>query len=254
MTDMAKTVATIDDESAGSLSFVSSLVGEKWNKLYEKYSETSVVRSTQRKTSGNDHSNDGTATLTDFSNGDMYGFKPSISAKYVELRYAEEKNGPALYAALDSEGDGDKAGVISSSLSKKALKDAGYLGISAMVESTDGEAVVTLRLSGYDKKDKEHVFVGETVIKTNEWTEVYFDIEDFIEDIDEDTVTVAVMTDADGSSESEAGLWMSEIVTEAPMKGGFPVWLIIVLVSAAVIGGGVAFVLWFRKNYTFVKE
>ena len=254
MSDMAKMVATIDDESIGDLSFVSSLIGEKWTKLYDKYSETAVIRSTVRKTSGNDHSNDGTAVLTDFSNGDMYGFKPSISAKYVELRYAEEKNGPALYAALDPDDAVDKAGVISSSLSKKALKDAGYLGISTMVESTGGEAVVTLRLSGYDKKNKEHVFVGETVIKTNEWTEVYFDIEDFIEEIDEDTVTVSVMTGSKGASDSVKGLWMSEIITEAPMKGGFPVWLIIVLISAAVIGGGVALVIWFRKNYTFVRE
>ena len=252
--EIATMVATVDDKSCADLSFVSSLIGEKWDRAYEKCSEDSAIRSTVRKTSGNDHSNDGIATITDFSGGNMYGFKASISAKYAELRYSEEKQSPALYAALSPSGVGDRAGVISSSLNKKSLKDAGYLGISTMIESASGNAVVTLRLSGYDKKGIEHVFVGETTVAANAWTDVYFDVEDFVEEIDEDTVTVAVMAHSN-STEGVSGLWMSEIVTEAPMKGGFPVWLIIVLIiAAAVIAGGVIFVRWFRKNYTFVKE
>ena len=251
---IAKMVATVDDESCVDLSFVSSLVGDKWERVYNKRSDDSTIRSTVRKTSGNDHSNDGIATVTDFSGGNMFGFKPSVSAKYAELRYSDEKDCPALYAALSSGVEGDKAGVISSALQKDTLEDAGYLGISTKVESTESNAVVTLRLSGYDKKGIEHVFVGETTVAANVWTEVYFDIKDFVKEIDEDTVKVAVMTHSKGAADAVSGLWMSKIVTEAPIKGGFPTWLIIVLIAAVVIAGGVIFVIWFRKNYTFVKE
>ena len=252
--EIAKVVSAIDDENGVDLSFVSSLIGDKWERVYKKHSEDSAVRATVRKAGGSAHSNDKVAVLTDFSGGNMYGFKPSVSAKYAELRYSDEKNGPALYAALAPNGQRDKSGVISSALHKDSLEDAGYLGISTKVESHEGDAIVTLRLSGYDKKGIEQVFVGEAAVASNVWTNVYFDIKDFIKNIDEDTVTVSVMTRAKGTAEAVTGLWISEIVTEAPMKGGFPTWLIIVLIAAVVIAGGVVFVIWFRKNYTFVKE
>ena len=253
-TPITKVISTIDDDSCVDLTFAKLLIGSKWDKLYEKYSEGASIRSTQHKASGNDHSGDSLAVITDFSGGDMFGFKPSISSEYAELRYAEDKKTPALYVALAPESEQDRSGVISSSLSKETLEDAGYLGISTKVDSLAGGAVVTLRLSGYDKKNKEHVFVGETVVSTNEWTEVYFDIEDFVEKIDEDTITVSVMTKSVGSNEALEGLWMSEIVTEAPMKSGFPWWIFIIL-GVAALGVGIFFLIkWFRKNYTFVKE
>lgn len=242
-------IATIDDKNCADLSFVSSMIGEKWDRIYKKHSKNADIRVTEHSSGGYDHSNDGTATLTDFSGGDTFGFKP-LASEYVELRYSEEKGRPTLYApiALNT----DEGGVISSSLNRKSLKEAGYLGISAKIDSSASDVAVTLRLSGYDKKGIERVFVGKTSVKTNAWTNVYFDVEDFIKDIDEDTVTVSVMTHSEGGDVS--GLWLSELITEEPMKGGFPVWIIVVLIVAAVIGGGTVFVMWFRKNYTFVRE
>lgn len=251
---IAEVVTTIDDKNCTDLSFVSSLVGDKWDRIYKKHSKNADVRVTVYSSGGSDHSNDGASTVTDFSGGDIFGFKPAASSEYVELRYSDEKNRPALYAPLSPKGESDKAGVISSSLERKTLKEAGYLGITAKIDSPGSNAIVTLRLSGYDKKGTEYVFVGETAVNTNVWTDVYFDIEDFIDDIDGDTVTVAVTVCPKDGGGAADGLWLSEIVTEEPMKGGFPVWLIVVLISAAVIGGCTAFVMWFRKNYTFVRE
>ncbi len=242
-------ISTIDDKNCTDLSFVSSLIGEKWNRIYKKHSKDADIRVTDRSSNGDDHSSDGVTVLTDFGRGYTFGFKP-LASEYVELRYSEEKGRPTLYAPITL--NTDEGGVVSSSLNRKSLKEAGYLGISAKIDSASSEATVTLRLSGYDKKGIEYVFVGETNVKTNEWTNVYFDIEEFVKDIDEDTVTVSVMTGSQNKDVS--GLWLSEMVTEEPMKGGFPVWIIIVLIVAAVIGGGTAFVMWFRKNYTFVRE
>ena len=251
---IASVISTIDDDSCVDLSFVSSLIGEKWSRLYNKYSAGAAISSTKKANGGNAHSNNGGSTITDFSGGNMFGFASSVSSKYTELRYSEDKNAPALYTALAQNGTWDRSGVISSSLNKKALKDAGYLGISVKVDSTESSATVTLRLSGYDKKDKEHVFVGETVITTNEWTEIYFDIKEFADSIDEDTVMISVMTRSNDKSEATTGLWVSKMVTEAPAEEGFPVWAIIVIIAVAVVGVGVVFFLWFKKNYTFVKE
>jgi len=51
-----------------------------------------------------------------------------------------------------------------------------------------------------------------------------------------------------------SGLWLSEIVSEAPVNVEFPGWIIVVLVIAAVGVGGFFFVKWFKKNYAFVRE
>ena len=246
---MLGVIAGIDDENCPDLSFVSAVIGEKWDRIYKKLSKDAGIRATERSTNGADHSYDGVTVITDFSSGDTFGFKP-LDADYVELRYSEARGKAALYAPISA--GGERAGVVSSSLSRKALKEVGYLGVTAMIESSATDAVVTLRLSGYDKKGIEHVFVGETTVATGAWTSVYFDVQDFVKKIDSDTVTVSVTT-LSQLGETD-GIWLSEMVTEAPMKGGFPMWIIVVLIVLAVVGGCVAFVMWFRKNYTFVRE
>ena len=77
---------------------------------------------------------------------------------------------------------------------------------------------------------------------------------DFIKNIDGETVTVAVFAGASDTVHKVSGLWLSEIVSEAPVNVEFPGWIIVVLVIAAVGVGGFFFVKWFKKNYAFVRE
>ncbi len=251
---IADVFATIDDESCVDLEFVSALIKTKWDRIYKKYSKDANVRSTTVSTGGSEHSSEDTTVLTDFSGGSLFGFVDEASSKYVELRYSSEKHAPALYAALEPASASDKAGVITSSVSTKSLKDAGYLGLSTRVESASSTASVTIIISGFDKKGKEHVYIGEASVSANSWNDVYFNIEDFVRDIDDDNVRVSVLARSGDATAKSSGLWISRIVTEAPARGGFPWWIFIVL---GVIGAGVGgyfFVKWFKKNYVFVKE
>jgi hypothetical protein len=203
---------------------------------------------------GDVHSNESLGVITDFSGGDMMGFGPCDSADYAELRYSVQLERPALYAPLSINGYSDKAGVISSAFNTDSLRDAGYLGITLMADSGGSEAEITLRISGKDRGGREHVFLADADVPANLWTTVYFDIDDFIKNIDEDTVTVAVFAGASDTMHKVSGLWLSELVSEAPVNVEFPGWIIVILAVAAAVVGGYFFVKWFRKNYTFVRE
>jgi len=251
---IAEIFAAIDDENGEDLSFVSSLIGNKWDHIYKKLSGDAAVRATVYAEGGNVHSNESLGIITDFSKGDMMGFGPCASADYAELRYSSQLERPALYAPLSFKGYSDKAGVISSEFSTEILRDAGYLGITLMADSSGSEAAITLRISGKDRGGKEHVFFADTAVSANAWTAVYFDINDFIKNIDGETVTVAVFAGASDTVHKVSGLWLSEIVSEAPVNVEFPGWIIVVLVIAAVGVGGFFFVKWFKKNYAFVRE
>jgi hypothetical protein len=94
----------------------------------------------------------------------------------------------------------------------------------------------------------EHIYTARTTVPTNEWTTFYCGVEDFARSVDADSVRIAVF------AESADGIYLAELIAEAPEKEGFPTWIIVVLIILAVCGGLTAFVLWFRKNYTFVRE
>lgn len=251
---IADVFATIDDENHIDFGFVSALVRTKWDRLYKKYSKEVDIRSTIMMTGGGEHSNDETEMLADFSNGNLFGFVSSASSEYVELRYSPDKKSPALYAVLEPSSASDKAGVSTSSVSTKSLKNVGYLGLTAKVESASSSSSITVIISGFDKKGKEHVCIGEATVSSNSWEEVYFNIGDFVRDIDDDNVRVSVLARSGDATAKASGLWISRIVTEAPQRAGFPWWIFIVLGIIGAGVGGYFFVKWFKKNYVFVKE
>lgn len=251
---IADIFAAIDDENGADLSFVSELIGSKWTHIYNKVSSDAPVRRSVHLSGGNSHSNDDVKTLTSFAGGDTFGFKPLASAKYVELRYSPQGERPMLYVSLESSDASDRAGVVTRTISAEMLEKAGYLGITLMVESDGVTSTVLLRVSGYDRKGIEQVLTAEYDVYSNTWEDIYCNIEDFIDEVDSDTVSLSVLTRPADADDKTTGMWLASIVTEAPAEKDFPVWIIVVLIVAAVIGGGVAFVLWFTKNYTFVRE
>ena len=245
---IAEVVLGIDDRLETDLGFVSALVGSKWDYLFKKFANDAIVSCSVNMSGGSQHSNDETCTVTDFSNGDSFGFLPSEGAKFVELRYSEELERPVLYAALDSKTASGRAGILSSTVSSEVIEGVGYFGVVANIISYSNESVVTLRISGYDNAGVEHVYTANTTVPTNEWTTFYCGVEEFTKSVDADTVRVAVF------AESADGIYLAELIAEAPDKAEFPTWIIVVLIILAVCGGLTAFVLWFRKNYTFVRE
>lgn len=251
---IADIFATIDDENCEDLAFVSTLIGNKWDHIYKKNSNHAAVRSSVYAAGGNVHSNVSLGVIADFSGGDMMGFGPCASAEYAELRYSSQLERPALYAPLSPNGYSNKAGVISSAFSTEMLRKTGYLGVTLKADSGGSGATVTLRISGTDNSGKERVFLADADVPSNTWTDVYFDINDFIENIDSETVMFAVLTRASETPHKVSGLWLSSIVSEAPAEEDFPVWIIVVLIIAAAGVGLFFFVKWFRKNYTFVRE
>lgn len=245
---IADVVCNVDDENGIDLSFVSTLVGSKWDYLYKKFNKDAAVRHAVFTEGGSEHSNDETRTITDFSHGDSFGFVPSEGALFTELRYDDELERPVLYARLDPDHASGRAGIVSPVISADLLEGTGYLGIKARVSSDRSDSVITVIFSGVDNRGVEHIFTATTDVITNEWIEFYCDVEMFTDDIDKDTVKLAIF------AEEADGLAVAELIGEAPAKSGWPTWLTVLLIIAAVAGVLAAFIVWFRKNYTFVRE
>ena len=243
----------VDNEKIGDVAYISGFLGDKWNKLYGEYSSAAVKRIVTRSEDTSDHSGEELNILADFSEGDIGGFVP-VSAKYSELRYSESWGRPVLYTCLAPEFAGDSAGVVSSSIPLEELEEAGYLTFTAMINGSGDGTEIDIRLSGYDKHGVESVFVARSEIRSGEWIEMYYDIEEYIKKIDSDTLTLSITTRSTSADGSVNGLWLARVTTEAPNTEEFPMWIIWTLIGLVAAGGLTAFVIWFRKNYTFVRE
>ena len=252
--EIALMLRDIDDENSDDTEFVSKLIGAKWDHLYRKFKGEVNRRTTYYGEGGSTHSNSDRESLADFKNGKDYGFKAAASGSYTELRYSEEWKRPVLYAFLNPECASDKAGVVSSGIDAEMLRETGYLGIISLVDATDSRARLSVRLSGYNSRGEEVVYMADAEVKTNSWVDVYFNVDDFIGDIDCDTVSIAILTSPLDTRSSVIGLSLAGVISEAPDKADFPMWIIVVLIVAAVIGAVVGFVYWFKRNYTFVRE
>ena len=243
---------SVDNEKIGDIAYISGLIGESWNTLYKPLAKSAINREVIKGAHTAEHSRNELSVITSFEGGSSFGFAP-ISAEYSELRYSESWKRPSLYVKLEGEFDGDRAGAVTNSISLADIKKAGYLSIVSKIDA-DGSAVsLSIRLSGYDKDGKEIVYTATDEIKPNEWVEMYYGIEEFLDKVDEDEIRLTVLAgSSDGNTPS--ALWISKIATESPDKTPFPMWVIWLLISVVIVGGLAGFVIWFRKNYTFVRE
>ena len=245
---IADVFSNIDNEKEYDLSFVESLIGTKWDYLYKKFRNAAINSHAVYAEGGSEHSNDETRIITDFSDGDSFGFVPSEGAMFAELRYSPELERPVLYAQLDPNSASGSGGVISPSVSADLFEKTGYFGVSAMIGSERSETLVTVRLSGFDQAGMEHILLAQTKVITGEWVEFYCDVEMFSDDIKEETVKIALFAEAADE------IYISELIGEAPEKSGWPTWLTVLVIVAVVAVALTVFVLWFRKNYTFVRS
>lgn len=245
---IADIVCNIDDENGTDLSFVSTLVGSKWDYLYKKFDKDAITRHAVFTEGGSEHSNDETRTIADFLDGDSFGFLPSDGARFVELKYSAELGRPVLYAQYDPDSYLGKVGTVSPSIPAELFEKTGYMGVRMLVDSSNVISSVTVRLSGLDNKGIEHAFTARIDVRANEWTEFYCDVEMFTDDIEEETVQLAIF------AEDADGIYISELIGEAPEKTGLPGWLIALIIVLSVGTALTVFVIWFRKNYTFVRS
>ena len=250
---LAEIFGAVDNENIGDISYISGLVGNGWNKLYADGSKLAVKRELFVGTPTSRTSREELSIIADFSHGELFGFEP-ISSDYVALRYADEWEKPVLYASLDPESAFEASGVITDEVTLKSLKKAGYLVVTSRVDAEGANVRLSVRLSGYDNDGKELVYTAEGDVKAGEWTENYYDIKSFIKKIDSETLTLSVTASASAADTEVEELRISRISAEAPDKAGFPFWIIWVVLGLAAVGGITAFVIWFRKNYTFVRE
>ena len=138
------------------------------------------------------------------------------------------------------------------------IKKAGYLTMTAKIDKADAMSDnigIFVRIAGYDKNGDEHVYFAKDEIRAGEWIELYYNIEEYIEHLDCETVSLSIMAGAlDADSEVE-GLWISKVTAEEPDEKDFPIALVIWIAAGVLItAGAVVLVIWFKKNYTFVKE
>ncbi len=243
----------IDNKKTVDVAFISGLLGDKWNKLYEKYSEAALRRRVFKDSDTPDHSADELGVVADFSKGNTFGFC-GLAASYTELRYSDSWGRPVMYAALTPAFAGDGAGVISDSVKLKDLKDAGYLTVTAMVNSSSDNTAFAIRLSGFDKNGMEVAYEASSDVRIGEWIDMYYDISEFVDDIESEELTLSIMVKSTAPDAQVKGLWISKVTTEAPEEPPFPWWIVWTLVGVIAAGAIVAFVIWFNKNYTFVRD
>ena len=249
---LAEVFSAIDDESGKLDDYIGELIGDAWKNLRSAKSK-SATRKTLDATPVQTTDKVELRPVFDFNGGDTFGFTP-ISADYAELRYDKNEECNVLHVSLTPRSVSDSAGAVSDELSANALKGANYLTLSVKADASAERARVTVRLSGFDNGGKEHVYTAESELSSGEWTELCYDVKSFIRLIDSDTLSISITASAATADGRVEGLSVSRIVAEAPDKTEFPMWIIWVAIGLAVAGGVAAFVVWFNKNYTFVRE
>ena len=252
---IADIFASIDNRSDANVEEIGKQIGSAWDVIYKENRSKAIRRTVSSSGDTGEHSGKNLKIQTIFSGGDLYGFVPASSTDYIGLRYSSLWQRPVLYAELSPESASDGAGIVSNSIKLKDIKDAGYLGVVAMVSASRSDLVnITVRLSGYTKNGTEKVLVCNSRAESGSWFELYYDVADFIKDIKSEDITLAVLASSCESGGEVESLWLSEIKTESPIRTGMPVWLIVVLIVLAVGGALAGFIIWFTKNYTFVRE
>ena len=183
----------------------------------------------------------------------MLGFAPLTDGAYAELRYSYALERPALYIGTDRVGDAEIFGAVSDTITLESLKEGDALEIFTMMSASSGSGRLTLRIVGLDKNGVECVYSSSADIGSNEWNYYYFDVSDFVKNAESETVLLSVAVESTDPSAEIRGFWLSEINMVSEKSGSLGVIFVILGIIAAA-GGITAFVLWFKKNYVFVKE
>lgn len=243
----------IDGEDGVDLDFMSGTVGSNWKHLYKENRKEAVRISAVTGQAYYEGEREEIVSVANMSVGESFGFAPLAEGTYSEFRYSHALARPTFYTGAFGDGALDAIGTVSNEISAEALGEGDLLEITAMMSAATGKGKMTLKLSGYDRKGVEHIYTSEAEMTANEWNNYYFDISDFIKEVDESTVSMTITVRSDETGAKTSGLWISEINSVSDSAVSLT-WIFIVIGILAAVGGITVFVLWFKKNYVFVKE
>ena len=195
----------------------------------------------------------GKYSLFDFTEGNLFGFKPTENTSYIDIREAagltnrdgSVRRASTMYADLVSSGSGEYMGVSRSFNDGLNLEDVRFLSFDIKAEASVSTSAVKVMfrlvsdgkldgMPGYD------VYEGTSEIPEGEWTTVSFDISAVTSKhtrFDHMTFWIA---DGDGNkSDQNYSLWLSGVdVYKKDMSKVTRIVLIAVLVGAVILAAG----------------
>ena len=151
-------------------------------------------------------------TLFDLTSGEMYGFYPSDSSSFVELRPVNENEYTTMLYSSQKPAFAKAYMGISCSLEDVSLEKAEYISIKFKpVTPNDETLTVMLRLDNYDIP--AYSFEGVAQITSNSTAELTFKISDFVKLTDgrADTVKLLYKPGSDSVVSGEYGLWLESV-------------------------------------------
>lgn len=195
----------------------------------------------------------GKYNLFDFTDGVLYGFKPTENASYIDIREASGltnrdgsvRRASTMYAELVNAGSGEYMGVSRSFKDGLNLEEVRFISFNIKAEASVSTSAVKVmfRLISDGSKDESagyDVYEGVAEIPAGEWTAVSFDISAATSKhtrFDHMTVWIA---DGDGNRTDQSySFWLSDVnVYKKDMSRITRIVLIAVLAAAAVLAVG----------------
>lgn len=174
-TSLCDAVAICGSNRVGELSYMDSLVGNKWTALKgeDGFSDVSVFYGSATesvKTSS-------AKRLFNFGAGSDYGFSPMGGGHFSSLcEYTDTEGRSGTYLSLGGGNDSWRV-FCSGNVSKSEIPSSKYIGITLNTESSGEEFVVII--TGTSKKTKAPITYCAKAEATSSPTEYFFDISSF---------------------------------------------------------------------------
>ena len=174
-TSLVESFAICASNRVGELSYMDSLVGNKWAALKGEASFNNV--SVYYGSLASNAKTRNPKKLFNFSDGKTYGFSPMGDAYYASLcEYSDVNGNTGIYLSLGG-GNENWRVYYSGNISKSDIPSSKYIGITLNAESSGEEFVIII--TGTAKKTKEPISYCAKAQATNSPTEYIFDISGF---------------------------------------------------------------------------
>ena len=229
-TPLADTFAICSSSRAGELSYLESLIGNKWLALKGEdcFDDVTIYYGSPVSDAKTNKDN----ILFDFATGQNYGFAPMGDAYYNALcEYTDVEGNTGTYMSCNG-GNNAWRVFYCDSIAKSALASSKHLGVTLNTESS-GEDVVII-VTGTSKQTKEKLTYCAKATATSTPTEYFFDISDFAKALDSSDVSFAICTPA-GENQHAGSLSVYKVALYGSSGGQFWKYLIITVIIIALV-------------------
>ncbi len=231
-TSLADTFAICSSNRASELSYLESLIGNKWLALKgeDSFDDVAVYYGSPVT----DVKKSGVKRLFDFATGNNYGFTPMGDAYYNSLcEYVDNEGNKGVYLSCNGGNDGWRV-FFCDSIAKSEIPSSKYIGVTLNAESSGEEFVMII--TGTSKQTKEKVTYCASATATSTPTEYFFDISKFANELSSSSdISFAICTPT-GESQYAGSLSVYKISLYG--SSGTQVWkyiLIAVIIIVLVI-------------------